>query len=66
MWICDPWSTVTSAAADYIHALNIKMIEWDLLDISVFFNDAGAYRWARANDPAWLARLTLSDKLPIP
>lgn len=66
VWISDPWSTVTSAAADYIHALNIKMIEWDLLDISVFFKSAGAYRWARANDPAWLARLTLSDKLPIP
>lgn len=66
VWISDPWSTVTSAAAGYIQALHTKMIEWDLLDISVFFNDAGAYRWARANDSAWLARLTHSDKLPIP
>ena len=64
VWISDPWTSISCAAGDYIDALNIKMMEWYLLDISVFFYDAGAYRWAKANDPAWIALLTHSEKLP--
>ncbi len=66
VWISDPWTSISCAAGDYIAQLNIKMTEWFLQDISVYFHDAGAYRWAQANDPAWLARLTQSDKLPMP
>ncbi|MBN2990433.1 hypothetical protein JWR97_02140 [Pseudomonas cedrina subsp. fulgida] len=65
-WVCDPWTSITCPARDYIQALEIKMVTWYLQDISVFFNDAGQYRWAKANDPRWRGLLTQSLKVPLP
>lgn len=64
LWICDPWTSITCHAPDYLRALRAKMIEWDAQGFAVQFNDAGNPRWARANDPRWLQLLTDSRKYP--
>lgn len=64
LWICDPWTSITCHAPDYLRVLRAKMFEWDSQAIAVQFNDAGNQRWARASDPRWLQLLTDSRKYP--
>ena len=45
--------------------LEIKLIEWDLEGILVFFNDQGQHRWAQANDVRWRSLLNQSLKQQI-
>ncbi|TFY88045.1 hypothetical protein DYL61_25090 [Pseudomonas nabeulensis] len=66
LWVCDPWTAITCPAQVYLRELNVKMIAWDLQDISIYFHDGIQHRWGRANDPAWLNPLMTGPKHPQP
>ncbi|RFD31548.1 hypothetical protein CER19_06565 [Pseudomonas sp. GL93] len=66
LYICDPWTSITCPAQDYMRQLRIKMTVWYLEDKMVFFHDGANYRWALANHPIWLNILETSIKFAQP